>query len=118
MGPRVRFLCMVVALACAAQAQMRMTVDQLVSFIRSSIQLHHDDSKVAGYVKKIKLSNRLEDRTVEELQGMGAGPQTVSALRALSTESASMSPAPPPPPKAVVVAIPAPDSEEQARILA
>ena len=67
-----------------AQAQLKMTVDQLVSFIKSSIQLRHDDRKVADYVKKIRLANALDARTVEDLQGMGAGPQTVMALKALA----------------------------------
>ena len=68
------------AVTLVATAQMQMTVSQLVGFIKSSIQLKHDDIKVAQYVKKIKLSDKLEARRVEELQGMGAGPRTVAAL--------------------------------------
>ncbi|MEQ1885919.1 MAG: hypothetical protein ABL967_12725 [Bryobacteraceae bacterium] len=100
-----------------AQAQLRMTVDQLTSFIKSSIQLRHDDRKVADYVKKIKLSNALDARTVEDLQGMGAGPQTVMALKALASESTALPAAPPPPPKPAYVGPPPPDSIEQARVL-
>jgi hypothetical protein len=115
---RLRHVCLLLALAAVtATAQMKMTVDQLVGFIKSSIQLQHDDHKVAQYVKKIKLSNKLDARTVEELQGLGAGPQTVSALHALSEETASLAPAPPPPPKPIVVGPPAPDSIEQKKIL-
>lgn len=111
--PLLLMLCAV----APAQAQMKMTADQVVSFIKSSIRLHHDDSKVAEYVKKIKLADRLEDRKVEELQGLGAGPRTMAALRALSSSSSSLAvsePPPAPPPKPV---IPPPDSIEQARIL-
>ena len=104
-------------LSSGALAQMKMTVQQLVAFIRSSIQLRHDDRKVADYVKKIRLSDRLDDRMVEELQGMGAGPSTVVALRALSAASTGLPVPLPPPPKPVAVAIPAPDSVEQKRIL-
>ena len=111
-------LFLLLALAGAAAAQMGMTVDQLVSFIKSSIQLKHDDRKVADYVKKIKLSNKLDDRTVETLQGMGAGPQTVAALRSLITASASLPAPPPPAPKLAVVGPPPPDSIEQKKILA
>ena len=100
------------------QAQMKMTVDQLVGFIKSSIQLRHDDRKVADYVRKIKLANHLDARTVEELQGMGAGPQTVSALKGLISESAALPAAPPPPPKPVYVGPTPPDSIEQKRALA
>jgi hypothetical protein len=111
-------VCVLLVAAVAAYAQMQMTVAQLVSFIRSSIQLHHDDVKVAQYVKKIKLSDRLTDGKVEELQGMGAGPKTVAALRELTGISANLPPAAPPPPKPTPVFIAAPDSIEQKRILA
>ena len=38
----------------------------------------------------MKLSERLDLDTVEALQGKGAGPKTVAALKALATESASL----------------------------
>jgi hypothetical protein len=109
-------------LACGAawqlNAQAQLSVDQLVSFIRSSIQLKHNDKQVAEYVRKLKLTNKLDEGTVETLQGMGAGPQTVAALKTLMTATASLTPAPPPPPKPVIVGPPPPDSIEQKRILA
>src|SRR5258708_951052 len=90
-------LCLVALLALAAQAQSKLTVDQLVSFVKSSVQLRHDDRTIADYIKKnVKLSNRLDARQVEALQGLGAGPQTVAALRSLMTESSAL-PVPPPP---------------------
>jgi hypothetical protein len=113
----VRQCCLLAALAVAAHAQAKMTVEELVSFVKSSVKLQQDDRKVADYVKKIKLSDKLEARTVETLQGMGAGPQTVAALKLLITESSALSVAPPPPPKPVVVPPPAPDSIEQKKVL-
>ncbi len=113
-------VCLAAALLAAGQfafAQAKLTVDQLVSFIKSSIQLKHDDRKVADYVKKIRLTNKLDARTVEELQGDGAGPATVQALKGLMTETASLEVAPPPPPKPIVVGPPPPDSIEQQQIL-
>jgi len=105
-------------LAASAQAQSKLTVAQLISFVKSSVQLHHDDRQIATFIKKnVKLSNRLDARTVEELQGAGAGPQTVAALKGLITESASLQPPPPPAPKLVVEGPPPPDSIEQKRIL-
>ncbi len=104
-------------LASLAFAQLSMTSDQVVTFIRSSIQLHHDDRKVAEYVKKIKLKDKLEDRKVEELQGLGAGPRTLAALHELSSSSASLPDAPPPAPVVPKPTIPPPDSIEQAAIL-
>src|SRR5712691_652639 len=105
MGKALR-TCGFLAVTLAAFAQMQMTVAQLVGFIKSSIQMKHDDVKIAQYVKKIRLADKLDDRTVEELQGLGAGPRTVAALRELSGSSASLPPPPPAPPKPVVVAIP------------
>jgi hypothetical protein len=110
---------LVVALSIGVQAQSKLTVEQLVSFVKSSVQLRHDDRQIANFIKKnVKLANRLDARMVEELQGIGAGPQTVAALRGLITESASLEPPPAPAPKLVVVGPPAPESIEQKRILA
>src|SRR5580658_6482197 len=72
-------LCAVVAYA----QQRQMTVPQLVSFIKSSIQLRQDDRQVAEVVHRIKLTNRLDGKTIEQLEGMGAGPRTVVALKQL-----------------------------------
>ena len=38
----------------------------------------------AGSTLAIKLVNRLDAGTVEDLQGLGAGPRTMAALRELS----------------------------------
>jgi hypothetical protein len=115
---RLAFLVALGLLAGRAQAQSKLTVEQLISFVKSSVQLHHDDRQIATFIKKnVKLSNRLDARTVEELQGAGAGPQTVAALKGLITESASLAPPPPPAPKLVVEGPPPPDSIEQKRIL-
>jgi len=97
---------------------MKITVADLVTFIQSSIKLKHDDVKVAEYVKRIKLEDKLDARTVENLQGMGAGPRTVLALKALMTESTALPVTPPPPPKPAYVGPPPPSSIEQKEILA
>lgn len=113
-----RHFCFLAVVAVAANAQMKITVAELVSFIESSIKLKHDDVKVAEFVKKIKLDDKLDARTVEKLQGDGAGPRTVLALKGLMTESAALPAAPPPPPKPVYVPPPPPSSIEQKEILA
>jgi len=117
---RLRQACVFVILcAVAAHAQQRqMTVPQLVSFIRSSIQLHQDDRQVADVVRRVKLANRLDGKTIEDLQGLGAGPRTVAALKLLETASASLAPPAPPAPKATVVLVAPPDPLEQKRVLA
>jgi len=40
-----------------------------------------EDRTLADYVKKIKLTDRLDDVTIENLQGEGIGPKTVQALK-------------------------------------
>ena len=107
-------------MALAANAQRPMTVTELVGFIKSQIKMKGDDRTTADFLlRKIKLTEKLDDRTVEELQGEGAGPNTVRALRKLSEDSASLptavAPAPPPPPPPPPKP---PDSIEQADVLA
>ena len=89
---------------------MNMTVAQLVMFIRSSVQLKQPDRQVAEYLRQVKLADKLDDRTIEDLQSLGAGPKTVAALRELGEASASLPVAPPPPPpKPVYVPPPPPE---------
>ena len=114
-----RYVCAFFFAITLTFAQRAMTVAEVVSFIKSSIKQKQDDRLVADYLqKRVKLSEKLDERTIEDLQGMGAGPRTTSALRRLSTESASLPaaapPAPPPPPPPP---IPPPDSIEQKAIL-
>lgn len=113
--------CLVAAflgMTLAAYGQRQMSVPDLVTFIRSSIQLHNDDRAVASTVRRLKLTSRLDAGTVEDLQGLGAGPQTLAALRELIAASSSLPlavPPPPPPPQAV---IPPPSPAELKKILA
>jgi hypothetical protein len=77
-----------------AAAQTTLTVDQLVSFVKSSVQLGHSDRQVADYLRGVKLRYRFDDRTILELQAAGAGPRTVEGLRALQKASANLPEAP------------------------
>ncbi len=111
---------LVCAALCAGllPAQVKLTVEQIFTFIRSSIQLKHEDRRVADYLKKVQLSQRLDERTIEELQGMGAGPRTVEALRALAAGSSGLpAPAPAVAKPEAAPAIPPPSAEEQERVL-
>lgn len=92
-------------------------MNQLVSFIESSIRLKHEDKRVAEYLKKVKLSERLDDHTLETLVGKGAGARTIEALRQIADDSKGMAKAAPPPPKAVAPVIPPPSPEDQRRII-
>jgi hypothetical protein len=114
---RARVLCFLALAAVSAFAQRQMSVAQLVSFIKSSIQMHNNDKDVADTVGKIRLTNKLEGRTVEELQGLGAGPKTIAALYKLAADTAGLQPAAAPAPAPVVVGPPPPSSIEQQQIL-
>jgi hypothetical protein len=102
--------------ALTALAQRAMTVAEVIAFVDSQIKLKGDDKATADYLQHIKLTEKLEIRDVENLQGRGAGVKTLQALRKLSEDSASLAAAPPPPvpppPK------PPPPPEELAAILA
>src|SRR5580704_6024473 len=111
-------LSLVLALALAATSEMSLTVNQLVKFIQSAIQLKQPDRQVAEYLKHVKMSEKLDDQTIEDLQGQGAGPKTVAVLKELGTASQGLAKAaPPPPPKAAYVQPPPPDSIEQGKII-
>jgi hypothetical protein len=112
-----RRMAAVLVVCVAGWAQSGYTVEQIQSFIRSAIQLKQPDKQVAEYLRKMKLTERLDLATVETLQGEGAGPKTVAALKELAEESASLPKAKPPAPKPVYVPPPPPSSEEQARVL-
>ncbi|MGH9592909.1 MAG: hypothetical protein ACRD5L_07440, partial [Bryobacteraceae bacterium] len=60
----------------------------------------------------------LDARTVEDLQGAGAGRQTMAALREQVTATAALAEPPPPAPAPVVVTIPPPSAADQEKILA
>lgn len=114
----MRFLLVLVTAALlSAAGEMNLTVAQLVMFIRSSVELKQPDRQVAEYLRHVKLKDRLADRTIEDLQSLGAGPKTVAVLRELGEASASLTLSAPPPPPPVYVPPPPPNSEEQAKII-
>src|SRR5579862_7433201 len=115
-----QLVCLLLALTAAAAAQMKMTVERLVTFVTSSVQMHEDDRKVAETIKKIQLSNQLDAHTVENLQTLGAGRLTVAALKTLITDSASLPAAPVlvPAPRVIATPLAPPDAAQQKEILA
>lgn len=104
--------------ALASLAQQQLTVDKLLEFITSSISQKMPDKDVAAFLATVKLTQKLDLRTVEDLQGRGAGPKTVAALSNLATASAAL---PPPGPKAAAPKPkplpPPPSYEEQQKII-
>jgi hypothetical protein len=108
---------LVFCLAAAAQTST-LSLDQLMKFLTSSVELKMSDTDVAKYLAKTRLSERLDDATIEKLLASGIGPKTLDALRALRDKSEALATAKPPaaePPK--VHLPPAPNSVEQAAII-
>lgn len=112
------FAILLLAASSLALAQRQMTVAQLEQFVRSSIDLKHPDKQVADIVKNLKLTERLDTRAVETLQGIGAGPRTLEALRALSAASVGMPMPAPPKPVVTAAGIPPPSEAQKKAILA
>ena len=116
-----RLLAAVFAVCSIAMGQS-LSVDKLVVFLQSSEKMIKEgkmtDRELASYLSKVKLTERLDDRTIENIQGMvPLGPKTLEALHTLRDHSQALAEAkiyaPPPKP----VPIPPPSSEEQAAII-
>jgi hypothetical protein len=116
---RFRFLAAFLAVCLVAMGQT-MTVDKLMLFLRNAYSDRdhkYTDQEIAKFLAKVKLSDKLEDRQIENLQGeFRIGPQTLAKLQSLRDQSASRSEArfatvekPKP--------IPPPSAEEQAQVL-
>src|SRR5580704_15658249 len=118
---RYRLLAAVLA-ACLVAMGQSLSVEKLVAFLQSSEKLIKEgkmtDRDLAAYLAKVKLTERLDDRTIEEIQGFGKiGPKTMQALTSLRDRTQALAVAAPivAPPK--VTPIPPPSSEEQAAVL-
>jgi len=119
---RYRLLAGVFAVCLVAAAQTQtLNLRELVSFIQSSEQLIKEgkqtDGEVAKFLAKVKLTERLDDRVIEDLQGQGIGAKTLQALEALRDRTKDLMAAKPIVPEAPPTPISPPSSEEQAAIL-
>ncbi len=64
------------------------TVAELIDQVRSAIRQQSPDKTLARSLHKITLGERLDLRTIEELESEGAGPESVAALELLLDASA------------------------------
>jgi hypothetical protein len=118
---RYRLLAAVFAVCLAANGQT-MSLDKLAAFLKSSQKFLKDgrmtDRELAQYLEKVKLTERLDDREIEELQGtLSIGPKTLEALHNLRDRTQSLPPAKPLATAEKPAPIPPPSSEEQAAII-
>src|SRR5262249_34370587 len=109
------------ALSLVASAQQTLTLNKLVEFIKScsapEMRGRYPAKQVGDMVNKTKLTERLDDRTLESLEAMNIGAQTRHALEALRDRTKNLNAGGPPdallPPKQD----PPPSSEEQAALI-
>ncbi len=118
MKVKLLLLCSVFLLIGQILAQRAMTVADVIAFVNSQIKLKGDDRATADFLRGIRLTQKLDPRDVETLQGQGAGPRTVQALRKLSEDSAGLPAAPPPEAVTGPAPAPPPSPAELASILA
>src|ERR1051326_2252605 len=112
----LRVLCAALVFCLVAYAQT-LSVEKLVSFLKSSVDLKTPDGEVAKYLKNVKLSDKLTDRTIEELLAIGIGPKTRDALNLLRDRSASLSVTAAAPKPEGPKLPPVPSAAEQAEII-
>src|SRR5215467_12341800 len=89
-----RLLTAVFAVCITAMGQS-LSVEKLVAFLQSSEKLISEgkmtDRDLANYLAKVKLTERLDDRTIEQIQGFGKiGPKTLQALASLRDRTQSL----------------------------
>ncbi len=85
-----RLLVAILFVALGATAQIKFTVEQLVSFVKSSVRLKHPDAQVANYLKKVALSEQLPAGRIEDLLASGMGPKTYDQLQLMVAATASL----------------------------
>jgi hypothetical protein len=94
---RCRFLACFFAVSILAMGQNnRMSVDKLVAFVQSSEKIIKQDrtmtdKQLADFLSKVKLTEKLEPRVVEDLEALDLGPLTRRALEKLRVDSQTLS---------------------------
>lgn len=115
-----RLLVAILFLALAATAQIKFTVEQLVSFVKSSVRLKHPDAQVATYLKKVTLTEQLPAGRIEDLLANGMGPKTYDQLQLMVASTASLPAAKvvsAPPEQTMAQLIPPPSPAEQRKLV-
>lgn len=120
LGMRYRVLALLLAV-CLTAAGQTMTVEKLSAALKNiaaDSQHKASDTELAAFLARVKLTERLDDRTLEGLQSqLSLGAKTMAALRKLRDQSQSLPAAAPPAPPEAPRRIAIPSAEEQAAIL-
>jgi hypothetical protein len=72
-----------------------MSVEKLIAFVQSSEKIIKEDKtmtdkQLAEFLSKVRLTEKLEPRVIEDLQAAGIGPLTTRALEKLRVDSQSL----------------------------
>jgi hypothetical protein len=93
-----RFLACFLAVSVLAigQNNQRMSVEKLVAFVQSSEKIIKEektmtDKQLAEFLSKVKLTEKLEPRVIEDLEALDLGPLTRRALEKLRVDSQTLS---------------------------
>jgi hypothetical protein len=93
----VRLALLIIGTSAWAAAMTGSSVNDAVALVRSAIEHNRADAQVAKALRKMDLTERLDDRVVEELESAGAGPMTVAELAQMRTASQHLKKASAPP---------------------
>ena len=91
-----RFLaCFLVVLMAAMGQNNRLSVQQLIEFVKSSEKIIKEektmtDKQLGDFLLKVKLTEKLEPRVVEDLEALDLGPLTRRALEKLRVDSQTL----------------------------
>ncbi len=117
----LRLLAAFFALSLVAPAQQTLTLNKLVEFIKSctapEMRGRYPDKQVAEMINKTKLTERLDDRTLESLEAMSIGAQTRHALEALRDRTKTLAAGGQPDALLPPRQDPPPSSEEQGALI-
>jgi len=113
----MRLICLLFVFVLLLPAQVKLSVNQLLGFVRSSIKLKHPDKQMGEYLRKVQLTEKLDDRTIETLLGEGIGPKTLEALKIMRDATENFQKPQVLPPKPTAPVIPPPPVSEVNRVI-
>jgi hypothetical protein len=102
--------------ACAAQSTL--TAEQLMAFVKSSVERKMTDAEISRYLRTVKLSQQLSESQFEDLLTIGLGQRSLQVLHAIHDASQGLPPAPATAAVKLVQLPPPPTAPEQADIIA
>jgi hypothetical protein len=95
-------------------AQPGSSVNETVALVRTAIRLKQTDNQISKFLHKVKLTESLDEHTIEELQSEGTGPKAVAELERLRERSEEL---PKPASAPAFESPPFPSPAEQNRII-